>query len=197
MAKLFDRSITYKPSNEEKFVQHYLESNNIKHKPQFRLNNLKGDEKFSYRDVDFFLPKFGVYVEYYGWYNKSKHHREQYDIKTQIYIKNDLPTIVIYPHELGFLDYAFHTKMIKLLNIPKFKSSKNMFRYKANRFHLLGKSYFFLLAFVTLLIGLSALTESKHNYDFYFFIYITGFTTTALLMREFFLNFYYIFFKDD
>ena len=67
-----DNSIPHIPSNEENLVKFYLEESNIKFKPQIRLHNLKGDNNYSYRDVDFYLPRLEVYVEYYGWYNKNK-----------------------------------------------------------------------------------------------------------------------------
>jgi hypothetical protein len=189
-------SIPSIPSKEESFVQFYLEENGISFKPQIRLYNLKHDEKYAYRDVDFFLPKLGVYVEYYGWYNKSKTHRNDYDLKTKVYIQNNLPTIIIYPHELGFLDYAFHTKMLTLLNYPKFKKLKKTIIYKMNRYFNKGKGYFLFLAFVLLIISASALLESERNLDFFAIVGSLGFGITLMLILQFLRNMYFIFFKD-
>ncbi|MDO7172274.1 hypothetical protein [Mariniflexile sp. AS56] len=191
-----EESIPSTPSKEESFVKFYLEENGISFKPQIRLFNLKYDDKYAYRDVDFFLPKLGVYVEYYGWYNKSKISRNEYDLKTQVYIKNSLPTIVIYPHELGFIDYAFHTKMLTILRYPKFYKLKNSMIYKMNRYFNKGKGYYLFLSLVLLVISISALYESKREYDFFFIIYILSFGISFGLILQSFRNVYFIFFKD-
>ena len=74
--------------------------------------------------------------------------------KVIVYIKNDLPTIFLYPHELGFLDYAFHNKILKLLKIPKFKNRKTSFKYKSIRYLSKGKGYLFFISLATLLLSL-------------------------------------------
>ncbi|MBU3820776.1 hypothetical protein KO566_01780 [Flavobacteriaceae bacterium XHP0103] len=197
MLSFLKKESSYTPSNEERFVQYYLENNRIKYVSQYRLNELKGDDNYQYRDIDFYLPRLNIYVEYYGWYNKDKASRNNYDLKTKVLIKNDIPTIIIYPHELGFLDYAFHTKIIKLLKMPKFKNWKNTFIYKSNRYINNGKPYNFLLGLLSLFIALWALFQSINNYDIYFIIYLIGLGCSGLLFMEFFRLFYYILLKNE
>ena len=186
-----------KPSKDELFIRYYLESQNFKLKSEVRLDNLKGDEGYSYRLADFFLPRLSIYIEYYGMYNSSKKKRQEYEQKTEVYFKNKIPTVILYPHELGYLDYAFHTKMLKLLRHPKFRNNWNIFRYKLNRYFNNGKGYFFFLSLVVLIISMSALVESKKTPDFFFILYIIGFATSAVLLMRFFQNIYTIFFKDS
>ncbi|WNH13868.1 hypothetical protein [Thalassobellus suaedae] len=186
----------YNPTKDEKFIEYFLENEGIKFMPQVRINNLKGDEKYAYRDVDFYLPRLKIYVEYYGWYNKSKINRSEYDLKTNVYINNSIPTVIIYPHELGYLDYAFHVKLLKLMRIPKFKNSLALFRYKVSRYLYNGKGYFFFLSLLSFIIGAAALMQSTHNGGFFFIIYVLGFSIGVGLFVHFLRNLYLIFFKD-
>lgn len=130
---------TYKPTREEDFIKYYFDDLNISYKRELTIHNLEWDTKKS-RRVDFYLDKLDLYVEYYGLYNSTKEIRNEYDKKTQVYFKNGLATIILYPHELGFLDYAFHSKVVKLFKIEKFRERKNkFFRYMFNRYFKLGK----------------------------------------------------------
>lgn len=125
--------IAHEPSSEELFVEDYLMRSGIKFEAECQIDFLKGDEK-SYRIVDFYLPRLDIYLEYYGLYNSTKEHRARYDKKTEVYLKNGLKTVILYPHELGFIDHAFHKKTLKVLKLKKFKNWRMLLRYKFNRF---------------------------------------------------------------
>lgn len=140
-------------TSEEKLVEYYLMNSRIKYETQKKIDFLKGDNK-KFRVVDFYLPRLNVYVEYFGMYNSTKLIREEYDKKAQIYIKNDVPTVFIYPHELGFLDYSFNSKILSVLRLKKFVKTKRILRYKLNRFYQKGslKVLFSTLFFLYLII---------------------------------------------
>lgn len=123
----------YKPSSEALFIENFLKESRIKFKTEQPIVDLVNSQ-VNYRKADFYLPNLKVYVEYFGWYNKSKADRERYDNIVKEYIYNNIPTIFIYPHELGFLEYAFHTKLIKILRLEKFKLRKQLLRYTFQRF---------------------------------------------------------------
>ncbi len=146
-------STTYVPTSEEMFIRNYLEEQGIKYIAEYKLENLFGDKK-SYRKVDYYLPKFKVYVEYFGMYNSTKTVRSEYDKKAKVYILNSIPTIFLYPHELGFLDYAFHTKMLKLLRTEKFKNNHVLFKYKLSRYMANGKGYLLFSSLFSLYLAL-------------------------------------------
>lgn len=112
----------------------------IKYIAEFKIENLSRDHK-SYHKADFYLPKLNIYVEYFGMYNSNKTVREEYNKKAKVYINNNIPTVFLYPHELGFLDYAFHTKILRVLRVHKFKNNFTTFKYKLSRYLALGKSY--------------------------------------------------------
>lgn len=153
------KSDLYSPSSEEMYIRSYLEGMGIKYKAEHKIENLFGDEK-SYRKADFYLPKFKIYVEYFGMYNSTKAIRSEYDKKAKVYINNSIPTIFLYPHELGFLDYAFHTKMLKLLRTKKFRNNFIMFKYKLSRYLAEGKGYLLLASLFSLYL---ALVFAFHN----------------------------------
>tara|TARA_B110000503_G_C7032100_1_gene364467 strand:+ start:350 stop:961 length:612 start_codon:yes stop_codon:yes gene_type:complete len=184
--------IANKPSSEEQFIQNYLYLNNIEYISEFKVHNLKDDKKKS-RRVDFYLPKLGIYLEYFGWYNKSKKAREDYDEKAKVYIKNNMPTVIIYPHELGFLDYALHNKILKVLRVPKFNSKANLFRYKYNRYRSRAKVY--LIPQSILLFMLTCLIIK----EFYFFDLIIwlSFSLSLGSAYAFMEDFIHIWFLDD
>lgn len=141
-------------SSEELYVLNFLEEKGFTVEKEVYINNLKDDDK-KYRIADFYLPKFKIYVEYFGNYNVNKERRLEYDKKALVYIKNDIPTVFLYPHELGFLDYAFNSKILKILKIKKFNLKKELFRYRLSRyFEKEGLSNLLILIFSV--IGLIA-----------------------------------------
>lgn len=184
-----------KPTREELFIQYYLDDNGLKYLREHKIKNLNYDKK-SHRRVDFYLPKLGIYVEYFGMYNSTKEIRKEYDEKAKVYFKNNLPTVILYPHELGFLDYAFHQKILSVLRIPKFKKLSKTFRYKLSRYFIIGKGYYFFLSIASLIIGFTSLEASKSDYDFNFFIYLILLSFSGVLLLHFFIWIIRVFFYD-
>ena len=184
--------IAHKPSSEEQFIQNYLYLNNIEYISEFKVHNLKDDEKKS-RRVDFYLPKLGIYLEYFGWYNKNKKAREDYDEKARVYIKNNMPTVILYPHELGFLDYALHSKILKVSRVTKFKGKTNLFRYKYNRYLSVAKVY--LIPQSVLILMLTYLIHKELNFG-YDLIVGLGYSISFGCAYAFMENFIQIWFRD-
>lgn len=160
----FRKKKKIKLTSEEMLIEYYFIGENIKYEKQKKIDFLKNDEK-NFRIVDFYLPKLNIYVEYYGMYNSTKVIREDYDKKTKVYIKNNLPTVFIYPHELGFLDYSFNNKVLKVLRLKKFKKRSYLIKYKLNRFYKKGNlktllnTLFFLYLMVVFYTIDTGLTE--------------------------------------
>lgn len=144
----------HKPTSGEQLIENYFTDLGIKFEPQKQISDLKNDTK-GYRVADFYLPRLEVYVEYNGMYFSGDVYKKEYDIKTQVYIKNNRPIVVIYPNEIGVLDYAFHSKLVGLFRLDKFKNPKKFNRYIINRYLKMGKGYYFfnfLLWFILALI---------------------------------------------
>jgi hypothetical protein len=138
-----DEILPYKPTSGEQYLEEYFRENSIKYEPQKKIVGLQNDTK-SYRIVDFYLPRLNVYVEYYGMYFSGDKYKEEYDIKSKTYIRNSLPTLIIYPNELGVFDFVFHTKLLKVIKLEKFRQSKILIRYKLNRYFKYGNPQLFL-----------------------------------------------------
>jgi hypothetical protein len=100
------------PSEGELFISEYLKFKNISFETEVRLNNLKYDDNFKYRDADFFLKKYGVYIEFNGRWNNTKEDRVRYRVKKEVYRKNNLPCIYLYPENLGIIDFVFTKRLI-------------------------------------------------------------------------------------
>lgn len=137
----------------EEFLEDYFIESNIKYRTQVKITGLKGDD-YNFRIADFYLPRLGIYVEYYGLYNKSKEERVRYDTKTEVYINNRKPTIFLMPEDLGIVDHVFHKKVKKLFSYNVYYNRWRYLRYSVNRFFLKGKPQFLVFAFLFYLLGL-------------------------------------------
>src|SRR5438477_10686364 len=84
-------------SSEELFIAAFLRDCNIKYECEVPVTNLHGDSK-KYRIADFYLSNLKIYLEYFGQYNSTKERRAEYDKKVEVYLKNNIPTVFIYPH---------------------------------------------------------------------------------------------------
>jgi hypothetical protein len=149
-----DEILPYKPTSGEQYLEDYFIKNDIKYVSQKKIEGLQHDSK-KYRVVDFYLPRLNVYVEYYGMYFSGDKYKDEYDIKSKTYINNDLPSLIIYPNELGVLDFVFHTKLLKVMDLEKFNQSKSKIRYKFNRYfkhgnpqYLLTSMFWFFLFYI-------------------------------------------------
>ena len=143
----------YTPSKGELFIEDYLANSRIEYIEQFKIIDLKGDTS-NYRIADFYLPKLGFYVEYFGMYNNSKKDRERYVFKRDLYIKNRKPTIFIYPEDLGILDYVFHTEVKRLFRYKIYHDRKKYLRYSLNRYFNVGNPLKIFIAFFLYVMGI-------------------------------------------
>ena len=118
------------PSEGELFISEYLKFKHISFEREVRLNNLKFDENFKYRDADFFLKKYGVYIEFNGRWNNSKEDRVRYRVKKEVYRKNNLPCIYLYPENLGIIDFVFTKRLIVELKNKSLIKQLRLFQLK-------------------------------------------------------------------
>ena len=131
----------------EKYIALFFDSLdwNIEFETQVRLNDLEGDNK-KYRIADFYLPKYEVYVEFLGQWDVSEDHRNRYREKREVYKKNNLPFIEIYPNQLGILDFAFSYRVRKTLSNHGMK--KELFKFNFDRLkHHINNNFFYISLF--------------------------------------------------
>lgn len=185
------------PSREETYIKKYLDDLGIKYVEEYEVHDLKGDSK-SHRRVDFYLPRYNIYLEYFGLYNSTKQIRANYDEKVQVYFKNHKPSIFLYPHELGILDYAFHTKMISVLKHEKFYSFGKFIRYKTLRYATFGKGYQLLSALLWwFLFYIFSFAEMDMDEGFIAIISLVSMFAGGILSLLFLGNLYKYFIENE
>ena len=106
----------------ERRIADYFVKNNINYvyEHEARSKGLFFNYKIS--SPDFYLPDYGVYVEYWGLVNADDSRtRKQYvrnmKRKMAIYYKNNIKFISIYPRNLNNLDWIFRKKFKKVTGI--------------------------------------------------------------------------------
>jgi len=119
-------------SEGEKIIALKLKKLNIKFRPQEKIEKLNYDNK-AYRVADFYLSEYKVYLEFLGQWDDLVH-RERYKEKKNIYYKNNIPTIFIYPDNIGAFEYYFDFRLQNTLIKPgKEKELRKYHLYKVKR----------------------------------------------------------------
>ncbi|MEZ4087124.1 MAG: hypothetical protein R3B71_02175 [Candidatus Gracilibacteria bacterium] len=140
----------YHDTEGEKIVEFFLQDEGLKFKKQVEIAKLQGDFA-DYRIADFYLPQYRVYVEFLGKWNSSEG-KSKYLQKMDIYKKNGIPCVYIYPDNLGTLKYLFYMRLRdELEKHPKLKFQ--LFRYKCARtLKAVGNIWVFFLGAALLVI---------------------------------------------
>lgn len=173
----------------ELFICEYLNDKGITFETQVKIENLKGDSK-SYRVADFYLPKYKVYVEYLGQWNKHEEANIRYKEKKQVYITNNIPCVYLYPENLGIIDYVLNNRI--KIELKKYKLTIELFKYRIHR--LLddrGDLFFWLFLSVLVLCIADYEVSPEVNLEFIlFFASIILFQTYRLIRgyRKYFLD---------
>ena len=166
-------------SEGEKYIEEYFIEENIKYIPQYKLF-LKADQK-AFRVVDFYLPKYGVYVEFFGKWNVSQEEKDRYREKKNVYYKNSIPCIYLYPENLGNIEYVFHYRIREVLR--QHKMDKELSRYLYHDFNQQHGSILVVLAAFTFVVAVY----------FSFKQSFTDFLITAWIVSTITLGGYYIY----
>ncbi|HLG33891.1 MAG TPA: hypothetical protein VI757_03340 [Bacteroidia bacterium] len=115
-------------SEGEDFIKDFFLKNKIIFRPQQPIDGLKGDSK-NHRIADFYLPQYRVYVEYFGQFNVESH-KERYREKKNVYLSNDIPCVILYPENLGIIEYIFAKRIIYVLKRYKMEPELRKYRWK-------------------------------------------------------------------
>lgn len=126
----------------EEYIKEFFEIKKIQYKSQQPINGLINDSK-SHRVADFYLPKYKIYVEFFGQWN-VENQKERYREKRKVYWDNKIPCVLLYPENLGILDYIFEHRMIYILKFYKLKSELRRYRYKIFR-HDISQNIIYLV----------------------------------------------------
>src|SRR3989344_1364303 len=160
-------------SEGEEIIGEFLKEENVDFIPEKKIENLKEDVT-SYIVADFYLPKYKVYIEFFGKWN-SEIHKRGYREKKETYKKNKIPCIYLYPDNLGILKQIFYIRLKKVLlennnKLGLFKLNWEIFqeKYLMSTIILLILSYYIpnLIGkvFVILLLGYNIYEGMKNTF---------------------------------
>ncbi len=105
-------------SEGEELIGEFFKEKGIDYKTEVELKNLKGDTAPK-RIADFYLPKYKVFLEFFGRWNVSKGDKERYLEKKSVYNLNNIPCIYLYPENLGIINFLFKRRLRQLLKKRK------------------------------------------------------------------------------
>lgn len=175
------------PSEGEEFLADFFDSIGIPYMPEKKINGLKCDSKM-YRTADFYLPKFKVYVEFFGLWNNACN--EEYRQKKDVYRANKIPCVYLYPENLGIIGFTFDKRIqavMKMYDMKKEIRKYKLFKLKEsrelrNRIGILAICVFLGLTILSIglhnanislviLVSLIALYQCKKLYNLYMDIF--------------------------
>lgn len=133
-------------SEGEELIEEFLDEKSINFEREKKIVNLE-DDYADYRVADFYLPSYKVYIEFLGkWDNEEN--KQKYNKKKQIYAKNKIPCLYLYPDNLGILEYIFYRRLKKVLQEHK---ELNYQLFKLN-FRMLWEKYALILIILIIFI---------------------------------------------
>ncbi len=172
-------------SEGEIFINEFFYEHGINSEFNKRIDNLKGDTK-AYRLADFYLPKYDLYVEFFGKWNLNDVQRERYREKKQIYENNSLACIYFYPENLGIFDYLFTYRAMK--ELKERGKRKELFRFRARIVRKKNRGVIFRLVFMPLLV-LSVILTPGINPQYNSIIYIISIISIAFDFLTLYLDY--------
>lgn len=164
MNKMNQNNNDFQPSEGEIFIAEYFKGEKIKFSQEVTINNLRDDSK-SYRVADFYLPKYNLYVEFFGRWNNSKDDRIRYREKRGVFFKNRIPCVYLYPENLGIIDFSFPKRMTEELTRHSMK--KELFRYRLINFFKERSGNIFFLSLSLLYLTLIGYQGEEEEGAFY------------------------------
>ena len=139
----------YTPSEGEEFMENFFLSLDIDFQTQKKIYNLKNDLK-QFRTADFYLPRYKVYVEFFGLWNNTGN--DEYKQKKEVYRQNRIPCVYIYPENLGIIHFTFDKRLQSVLKTHSLKRELSKYRlYKLKNSRQLRDYIFQSLVFLFLL----------------------------------------------
>lgn len=118
---------TNQPSEGEQFLREFFDSVGIKYEAEKKIDGLKNDTK-QYRNADFYLPRYKVYVEFFGLWNNNGNGNDKYRHKKEVYKLNNIPCVYLYPENLGIIEYAFDKRLQAVLEQHSMKKELKKYR---------------------------------------------------------------------
>lgn len=139
------------PTEGEEFVMDFLKEVGIKYEREKKVVGLKGDTR-QYRIADFYLPKYDVYIEFFGLWSKNVKD-DDYKAKKLLYRNNGIACVYLYPENLGVLSFSLDKRIQRtLMENGKFKELRKYHWFKLLRGRM--TEWFFGIILLAILIAL-------------------------------------------
>jgi hypothetical protein len=116
----------------EEFIADFLEEKGIKFKRYPKVPDLSDDDK-RFREADFYLPEYKVYVEFLGQWNVPEQ-QSRYRQKMAVYYKNNVPCVYLWPDNLGTLDWMLRRRIRETL--LKHNKKWTLLKYEVHNYTL-------------------------------------------------------------
>lgn len=151
------------PTEGEEFVMDFLKEVGINYEREKKIVGLKGDTR-QYRIADFYLPRYDVYIEFFGLWSKNVKD-DDYKAKKLIYRNNGIACVYLYPENLGVLAFSLDKRIQRaLIENCKYKELRKYrwFKFLKGR---IGEWFFgsILLSYLISLLITYKSTEVYHN----------------------------------
>jgi hypothetical protein len=130
-------------SEGEELIREFLDDKAIEAMPKKIIPNLRDDDR-EFREADFYLPKYDVYVEFLGQWNDPEHQR-RYRQKMAVYYKNKIPCVYLWPDNLGTLDWMLKRRIRQVL--LRYKKWWYLFKYEWDNYSV-ENGWFILLMII-------------------------------------------------
>ena len=98
----------YEPTEGKEFLEDFFTTVGIRFETQKKMDRLKHDPMPN-RTADFYLPEYNVYVEFSETSNRENN--EFIQQKKELYAKNNIPCIFLYPENLRTIPHNFDKQL--------------------------------------------------------------------------------------
>jgi hypothetical protein len=144
----------YRKTDGEQAIATALKKMHIRYIPEYVIEDLKGDT-FNYRVADFYLPKEKIVIEHLGQWN-NPYNKARYNHKKEVYKKNGIKTVYIYPDNLNNLSWILKQRIRQVIYGKSKKGKIPDKFFKANKREKLKllRSFFYKISFVLFVLSI-------------------------------------------
>lgn len=110
-------------SDGEKQISRSLQELGLRYIPEYIIDWLENDD-CKYRLADFYLPREDIYIEFNGGWstseeNRRANERKRYELKKQVYEKNNLKVLYLFPEDLSKIKFRLSEGISKIISGDK------------------------------------------------------------------------------
>lgn len=151
-------------SEGEEFICMFLEDSKIEFRQEVIIDGLVGDSA-NHRRSDFYLPRYNVYIEYFGQWNNEKE-KPRYREKRKVYINNKIPCIILYPENLGIIEFVFHKRLDYVFNRYQMENQRKKYYFDQVKDETGDRILYIIIALLIIFFNYDSSINLFDNYWF-------------------------------